>query len=429
VDRPKFATNRVRSEPLVAKQRPKGTDRQRGEPGRKQDGLVDVLVNGDRVPIDRAVFMELLENSVVNGRAPYHRALDRDEIPYTELVHLARKAEVPHPLFFAPLALVQTQVHAKTEKLLQGVAPDTFTVNTRTTVNLRDVELIIKDLLRKQSLAKKHDPSLVKNKIVGLLRRPSEIVREDAEKLAAALGLDLDAIRRARTKEIALEMLIERLEANQVLVSRSVRGFMPQILDGVHFSGMTVRDTKVPYIFLTGGDHGDFQEPPGRQIFTLMLMAVLVARGIFAPVTYDASSNAPDAGREYDIVGEILMPVSELHALRLENLDAVKTAADAFKVTPSAMAVRAMRVGKLSVETTMGYLGTLETEYHARPKPGPRSQPKPVNAIRKYSGRALTARMLRAVEERRLAEREFCRVVCLNRIAPAELGELKAALR
>jgi hypothetical protein len=389
---------------------------------------MDVLLYSERIPIDRAVFVELLENSVVSGRAPYHHALERDEISYTELLELARKAEVPHPLFFAPQALVQTQVRTKTEKLLQGVTPDTFTVNTRTTIKLRDVELIIKDLLRKQSLAKKHDPSLVKNKIVGLLRRPGTNVRADAEKLIAALGLDLDAVRRARTKEIALEMLIERVEANQVLVSRSVRGYMPQILDGVHFSGMTVRDPKVPYIFLAGGDHGDFQEPPGRQIFTLMLMVVLVARGIFAPVTYDANSNATDAGREYDIVGEILMPSHELQAVDLDTLDAVKAAAEAFKVTPSAMAVRGMHLGKLSAEGALDYLGELETEFRARPKPGPRSQPKPVNAIRKYSGRALTARMLLAVEERRLSEREFCRVVCLNRLSPGDLGELKAAL-
>lgn len=254
-------------------------------------------------------------------------------------------------------------------------------------------------------------------------------MHEDAEKLVASLNLDLQSVRRARTKEIALELLIDRLEANQILVSRSVRGFMPQILDGLHFSGMTVRDRKVPYIFLTGGDHGDFQEPPGRQIFTLMLMTVLVARGIFAPVTYDANSIAPDAGREYDIVGEILMPASELRVLHFDGLPAVKAAADAFMVTPSAITVRAMRLGKLSTETAVEYLGELQAEFRARPKPGPRRQPKPVNAIRKYNGRALTTRMLRAVEEHRVPEREFCRVVCLNRISPAELGDLKAALR
>src|SRR5690606_15054809 len=122
--------------------------------------------------------------------------------------------------------------------------------------------------------------------------------------------------------------------------------------------------------------------------------------------------------------GEILMPASELRDLHLDGLDAVKTAADAFMVTPSAMTVRAMRLRKLSTDTAVEYLGELEAEFRARAKPGPRRQPKPVNAIRKYSGRALTSRMLRAVEERRVPEREFCRVVCLNRISPADLGDL-----
>ncbi|WP_417540454.1 hypothetical protein [Microbacterium maritypicum] len=390
---------------------------------------LEVIVGSDRVAIERSVFVELLDNSVVNSRAPYLHALERGEIHYPDLVSLARRAEIPHPLFFAPPAVAQAQVAAKTEKLLQGVAPDTFTVNTRTEVRLRDVELIIKHLLRKQDLAKKHDPTLEKNKIIGLLRRPRETVREDAEALIDALGIDRAVIRAARTKEAARDLIIERLESHQILVSQSVRGFMPQILDGVHFSGMTVRDSKVPYIFLAGGDHGDFQEPAGRQIFTLMLMAVLVARGVFAPVSFDASSTAPDAGREYDIVGEILMPEDEFRSAKFSSLEKVKSMADTLKVTPSAIAVRAMRLGQLRIETALDHLGKLETEFRARPKPGPRSQPKPVNAIRKYSGRALASRMLRAVDERRLSEREFCRVVCLNRITAAELDDLKAALR
>ncbi|MDR6637080.1 hypothetical protein [Paenarthrobacter nitroguajacolicus] len=389
---------------------------------------VHVIIAGESVPIDRSVFVDLLENSVVNGRAPYIHALEKSKIQYSELLTLARKAEIPHPLFFAPPAVVKAQLRTKTTKLLQGVAPTTFTVNTRTTVKLRDVELIVKDLLRKQDLARKHDPTLTKNKIVGLLRKPRPTVQEDAMALIKAIGLDREAIRQARKKETALELIIERLEANQILVSRSVRGYMPQLIE-VHFSGMTVRDSKVPYIFLTGGDHGDFQEPAGRQIFTVVLMTVLVARGIFAPVSYDANSTAPDAGREYDIVGEILMPAAELEKISFKDLDAVKTMADMFKVTPSALTVRAMRLGRLTPLTAAGYLRELEGEFRARNKKTQTNQPKPVNAIRKYSGRELTRRMLLAVEERRLTAREFCRVVCLNRIGPSDIGELKAALR
>jgi hypothetical protein len=43
-----------------------------------------------------------------------------------------------------------------------------------------------------------------------------------------------------------------------------------------------------------------------------------------------------------------------------------------------------------------------DDEFRALNKAKRTSQPKPVNAIKKYSGRELTARMLHAVGERRL---------------------------
>lgn len=388
---------------------------------------MEVTLDGSRTPIEREVFVALLENSVANGRAGYLRALDTLEITFTELVDLARKADIPYSLFFASHALVQAQLRAKTEKLLQGLTKATFSLNSRSTVDLRDIELIVKDLLRKQELLKKHDITLVRNQIVGLLRRRGRSVEEDAEILLNALGLDSDSIRAAKNKESALELMIKHLEARQVLVSRSVNNFMPQRLQGVKFSGMTIKDTKVPYIFLSGGDHGDSQEPTGRQIFTLTLMAVLVARGIFAPVTYDGRSSAPDPGREYDIVGQMLMPVEEVRQVDHGSLDAVKAAADLFKVTPSAMAVRAMRLGFVSPDAAGGYLAELEVEYSNRTSPKPRT-PKTVNAIRKYNGREFSARMLGALDSRKLTARDFCRVVCSNRIKPHEINDFRGAI-
>jgi hypothetical protein len=195
----------------------------------------------------------------------------------------------------------------------------------------------------------------------------------------------------------------------------------------VKLSGMTVRDSKVPYIFLAGGDHLDGQEPIGRHIFTLTLMAVLVARGIFKPVTYDANSSAPDPGREYDIVGEILMPADAARKMQVSTLDDIKAAADRFKVTPSAMTVRAMRLQLNDVETSIGFLNELAAESRGQPKKRV-SAPKPVNAIRKYAGRELSLRMLDALDGKRVSASEFCRVVCLNRIRPSQIAELKAAL-
>lgn len=388
---------------------------------------IEVLIHGVSVPIDRAVFSALLENSIASTYVAYDKALASGTIDFTDLVALARHGEIPYALFFAPLSLVQTQVAAKTDKLLAGQTKDTFSVNSRDVVNMRDIELIVKDLLRKQELLKKHDPTLTKNRIIGLLAKPGRSVKADAEKLMGVLGITHAALHSARTKDAALAYLIGRLEANQILVSQSSRTVMPQRIT-VKFSGMTVKDNKVPYVFLAGGEAGDYQEPDGRRIFTLTLLSVLVARKIFAPVTYDGSTIGSDVGREYDIVGEILMPAARVRGHDFRSLDAVKEAADEFKVTASAMAVRAMRLKLISGAAATDYLGELKQEYERRPK-SPMRSPKVVNAIRNYNGRELSVRMLDALDSRKLSPRDFCRSVCLNKIKPAEIGEFRLALR
>lgn len=79
---------------------------------------MDVIVGRSRIPIDTAVFLDLFENSAVSERAPVQHALETSEISYPALVELARTAQIPHPLFFAPLSMVRQQVRAKTEKLM-----------------------------------------------------------------------------------------------------------------------------------------------------------------------------------------------------------------------------------------------------------------------------------------------------------------------
>ena len=389
---------------------------------------IDVLLNGTKTPIDKHVFVALLENSVAQTYTGYGRALASSSIAFSDLVALSRHGDIPFTLFFAPLPFVESQIRAKTSKLLSGVSKTTFSINSRTRVDLRDVELIVKDLLRKQELLKKHDRSLAKNDIVGLLAKPGRTVEADASRLMSALGLGGEALRASRDKSAALALMIDGLEANQVLVSQSVSNFMPQRLSGVKFSGMTIKDTKVPYIFLAGGDPGDNQEPTGRRVFTLALMSVLVARRIFAPVTYDGSSIGTDVGREYDIVGAMLMPADLVCSLDLKDLADIKAAADKFKVTPSALTVRAMRLRTIDRETAVAHLDLLAREYASRPKATAR-QPKAVNAVRKYNGREFSTRMLEALDGGRLSRREFCRSVCLNHIKPSEIDEFRRALR
>ncbi|MGE2728973.1 ImmA/IrrE family metallo-endopeptidase [Mycolicibacterium vaccae] len=387
---------------------------------------MDVIVGGVATQIDRRVFEALLEDSVASNYVAYGRALAQGRIAFSDLIQLSRYGEIPYSLFFAPLPLVQAQITAKTEKLLAGLTKQTFSVNSRDVVRLRDVELILKDLLRKQELLKKHDESLTKNLIVGMLAKPGKSVESDAKKLMSALGLTCAEMQSVLDRDAMLAHLITHLEANQILVSQSASTVMPQRLK-VKFSGMAIKDYKVPYIFLAGGDPGDNQEPSGRRVFTLTLLAVLVARRIFAPVTYDGSSTGENVGREYDIAAEILMPAASMKTERLTSLSDVKALADKFKVTPSAITVRAMRLNMVGGAIARTYLDELAEEYARRNKPKLRS-PLPVNAVRRYNGREFSLRMLGALDSQKLSKKEFCRSVCLNHIKPSQIEDFRAAL-
>lgn len=391
--------------------------------------VIKLKIGHDQCELDKGVFQLLFDNSVARNYKAYGSAMSEGRLRYEALLDLCRVGDIPFPLVFAPLAFVEAQVKAKEEKLLQGVSKETFQVGTRGNVILSDVELIIKDLMRKQELLKKHDSSLKKNDILGFLAKKGSSAEADAVRLKERLGLNTEDLLNARNKSQALEMLISCLEANQILVSQSVQNYMMQRLSGLKFSGITIRDNKVPYIFLRGGNYDDGQEPVGRRIFSLTLLTVLVARRIFSPVVWDGRGTEIGPGYEYDVAGAMLMPSELLRGYDLSDLEEVKIAADYLKVTPSAVAVRGMRLSEISGDTARRHLEQLQEEGARKVIQSGGGQIKPENAVKKYAGRELTRRMLIALQEKKIGAKEFCRTVCLNKLGPAEIPDLWGAVK
>lgn len=391
---------------------------------------MDVLlsINGVEVPIERDVFEALFLNSVVAARANVEKALGGEPLSFRSFLELARQAEIPYPLFFAPLDVVNEQVRLKNQKLMSGFTKDHFSIHSRQRVNLSDIELILKDLLRKQSLLRKHDRSLSINPIVGLLKKRRGTVAEEAELLLHALQLDRSAIRSARTKEGAVDVLIERLEAAQVLVSRSAKNFMPQTMPReARFSGITLKDKKVPMIFLATGEEGEHLEPSGRRLFTLTLLAVLVARDTFAPVNYNGHSKESGAPHEYDLTAEILMPQTEMRSTDVGDLDRIKAAADHFRVTPSAVAMRARRLGTLGQESFEAHMDTLRAEYSQRADTPKRSL-LPINGLKRYNGIECSRRMLRLLDGGAMSAADFRRVMFSNKLPASQIRAYREAV-
>ena len=370
----------------------------------------------DRVatPIERGVFEALFEQSVVRSYAKVTKALETSSISFNDLVELARKAEFPYPLFFAPPDVVEEQLRIKQERLLQGFsAKREFSMNSRHHVDLAQVELIVKNIQFKQDWMKK-DRTLERNPIVGLLKKSKAPIAEDAAKLLATLNLDSTELRGTKKKDDALNLLVEKLEAKNILVAQSVQDLMPQRLPvGKIFSGMTVKDTKVPFIFIASGDEGEAFEPTGRRIFTLALMAVLVARGRFATVTYNGHTTEETSNREYELTAEILMPEADFSRVDLSDLAAITAASDLFKVTPSAVVMRAQRLRLLSRDEAETHLMDLRDAFDKIPKI-PRNRMLPMNALRKFNGRECSRRMLSLFDAGTIKTSDFCRVMFSN---------------
>lgn len=390
---------------------------------------IEVRLAGSHVtvPVERSVFIALFDNSVVNQYVDYRRAQETSEIKFDDMVELARKAQIPWPLFFAPSDVVNAQLKRKQDTLLAGVTKHAFSVNSRSEVRLADVELIVKDILRKQGILKTYDATLRKNRIVNCLKRPRGTIAEQADHLRELLGFSVDELKALPRKQQALDLLIDRFEAQQVFISQSQRSVMPQHLPNqLRFSGICIRDAKIPFIFLNSGE-GKHPEPAGRRIFTLALLVVLTARGRFSPVTYDDTSDEPLQNLEYQLAEELLMPAVDMATVTARELDDLIEAAKLYKVTPSALVMRARRLEMITREEADSHLHTLQDAF-ANVEPSQGRTPNVLNAVRKYNGSEFSRRMLTQLDLGAFSAKEFCRVVALNRFDHKRIDEFRARL-
>ena len=191
------------------------------------------------------------------------------------------------------------------------------------------------------------------------------------------------------------------------------------------FSGLAVRDAKIPYLFLGSSDDHYF-EPAGRKTFTLVLLAALVAYGKFAPVSYTESTHVQGARREYDVAAEFLMPAREVAPLTVGSLHDAKEHARAFRVTPSAFVMRAWRLDKIKAAEADQYLADLRREWDNRPKKKGGGAASAVNAVKAYCGQELFNRMVGHMRADRIGPSEFNRNVCLNKLSAGTVRDLRA---
>lgn len=315
-----------------------------------REDMILVALDSNYVYIPKEVFVALFENSHIYYKSDYKKALADSRIRFKVLKDLSRDAGIPYSLFFAPLDKVHGQIEANNDILFKGVQDTPMAIASRGDIHLRDINLIIKDIQKRQQFLAKNHRDTEENPIINL--RQQQSVPDMARLIISTLDLDMDKFRSHSSKESSYNYLVSHLESKNIIISRSRRGVMPQtIRKELSFSGFSVRHKKYPAIFLHSKDEDMASDPAGRRIFTIFLLLSCIANKRYVMVSYSQSVKEPAQNIEYMLAEEILMPEDAVSSIRVNSIEEVEALAESFKVTPSMTLVRLKRLGCLSEET------------------------------------------------------------------------------
>ncbi len=383
-----------------------------------QDTLIVRLQDGT-VEIERKVFLALLNIGPVTEYVDYQRALVDGIITFENLKKLAFRADVPYPLFFAPLEHVRLQLRDyKTQIESKVPVKKEFSLHSRGRLKVEDIKLIVRDISRKQiflgQFILRDAPT---NNFVGLIAasvKAKESTTVLAEKLRTALGVDLNALR-SRPKTGVVEYLVQCTERNNIFVSFSSYSYMPQQLRDVDVSGFCIKDQRFPFIFINtkdGDQNPRIIEPAGRQTFTLVAMLVSMAMNKFVFNHRTADSKAPYLNEVYSIVGEFLIPSHEIVGQTANSVDDLKVLSRRFKVTPSMCISRLLELRQIDPVLATELRRQLKQEIDRRP-----GSPRPVGEVQgyaKYNGVRFSREVLLA-ERRRAVTGEQVRNILFRK--------------
>lgn len=372
-----------------------------------------IKINKDKIKTDKRVFLALLDLSPIQSLVSYKNALKNNEINFSDLKDLARRADIPYPLFFAPKEQVDFQIKDK-EKSLMGKFPTKSEMQSgyRGTLKKGDIELIIKDISKRQEFLKNRiirtGPD---NSYIGYIAKKIKAGHSNkmiAQEFRDYFGIDLLQMRKLNKKSI-VSYLCGKAEDKDIFVSLSSYNFMPQNIDkDLGMSGLCVKDKRFPFIFVNTGDGDEdpmILETEGRQIFTIISMLVCIGMNKFILNSGKGLLKKPEYKRMYALTGEILVPEEDVKGMDISSLDEIKELANIFKVTPSVVLFRLKEVGTIGSKEASKYFNLLQSEVKNK-KNTPQHSPSLITGYSKYNGQRFSREIVKAYNSKKITSDE-----------------------
>lgn len=366
-------------------------------------GQFFVKINKEKVLIDKGVFEALLDLSPIKEYKAYIDAINQNQIPFEDLKKLALKSGIPYPLFFAPKDIIDLQLEEKEKNLYEKIpSKDEVRLTSRGRVEVKDIELIVKDLGRKQEFLKNRVlPKLPANLFIGCAAaklKANVSLENIANQIRNFFEIDLSYLR-SISKNKVLEYLCSCVERKGILISFSSHNYMPQTIDKeLELSGICIRDKTFPYIFINtrdGDEKPKIIESTGRQIFTLLTMLACVAMGKFVLSTKAGKSKDDPSKIAFAIAAELIIPKDDVSGIQILTLDELKEKAYFFRVTPSMLLFRMKESKKIDRKLSDSFWSQLQQEAR-KAEPKVKHAPLPVNGYGKYNGERFSKEIIKA---------------------------------
>lgn len=382
---------------------------------KSENDSIIVQVNSRPIFLSKDVFILLMEHSCACHYVDYKKALSSGRIGLSVLKKLSKEGGFPYTLFFAPIELVKNKIDECDKRILEYIGEDRLSISGRGNVEIRDVSVILKEIRNRQLFLRKQHQSVGQNALNDF--KLGSNVGETAELIIDKLGLDINLFRNSKNKTDAFQYAIDVLENNNIIVSRSQSGYMPQnIPKDVTFSGFVVKDKKFPAIFINTRDDSTIEDPVGRQILSLFLLCVCIVFKKYQLVTFDSISFNVVKDEIYLVTEEVLFYNYVLP--RCDGIDDVKKIASEIKITPSAVIMHLKRVNAITEAEAVCLLNELARE-RMEIINGERKNyvhaSSPEKHVVKYNGRLYTETVLALVSAGKMGIREAERRLLFNK--------------
>ena len=364
--------------------------------------------------IEKEVFKLLFDNTIVRRKSIFTESLTKGTISFNNFIALARKGEVPYPLFFLKLEHAKKVVEEFQKKVYFGVSKNQLSIASRGDIVLADISLLLKDITRKQSYLKKFYKE--KNNIPGKYRKSNKSLESKAQEVRELIGYDITQIF-SLNKEESFRFLDTCLSKHNVFISLYAHQYTPQNIDkSLQFSGIAINDKYCPYLFIKAGDNDSRIELWGRRLFTAALLLSCLLHGECRPVTMDGSSHELPDNKHYLFAEEFLMPENMFRNEICSTYEDIDRIATKYSVSPSAVVMRLYRLKMINDDTKNIYLDSLSEKWRkvTRAKGGGNNVSME-EGIRRYNNRAVVNLVVHNFLSNEISEHDARNLLCYKK--------------